>query len=120
MPRKSTNKKPIARTPYHRKKDIGFCQQLWVHFTHCFVQNHFWRRLLFGLMALLIAVTGSMYAIGQWYIYRNRNTPLTVGATFIPDYARYYDLEPHETLSAIINDLGVKRLRLVSYWENIE
>ncbi len=61
-----------------------------------------------------------MYGIAQWYIYKNRNTPLTIGATFIPDYARYYDLDPQETLSAIINDLGVKRLRLVSYWENIE
>lgn len=71
-------------------------------------------------MALVIFSIGSMYAIAQWYIYSNRNQPLTIGATFIPDYARYYGLEPKETLGAIIDDLGIKRVRLVSYWENIE
>ncbi len=61
-----------------------------------------------------------MYALAQWYIYENRNTPVTYGATFIADYARHYELDPQETMTAIIDELGIKRLRLVSYWENIE
>jgi hypothetical protein len=45
---------------------------------------------------------------------------LRLGATFISDYARYFDLDPQETLRAIFTDLNVKHVRFVSYWEDIE
>lgn len=61
-----------------------------------------------------------MYGIAQWYINKYKNQPLVVGATFIPNYARYFDLDPEETMRAIIDDLGIKRLRLVGYWSDIE
>lgn len=116
MPKKKTP----PHKPHRKAKNIGFWQQLWGSFTDWSVRKHFWKRLFLGFTALLLLTVGSMYALAQWYIYRGRNTPLVVGATFIPDYARYYKLDPKETMAAIIDDLGVKRLRLVSYWENIE
>lgn len=61
-----------------------------------------------------------MYGMANWYYWKHRNTPVTLGATFIPDYAESYGLDPEQTMDAIINDLGVKRLRLVSYWNNGE
>lgn len=61
-----------------------------------------------------------MYGVAQWYIYRHKSQPLTVGATFIPDYARHFGLNPIETMQAMIDDLGLKRLRLVSYWDKGE
>jgi len=113
-------KKIHSRKIIVKNRDVGLWQVIWGRFTKWSIRNHFWKRLFLGFMALLILTVSSMYALGQWYIYRGRNTPLTIGATFVPDYARYFGLDPKETLSAIIDDLGVKRIRLVSYWENIE
>jgi hypothetical protein len=43
-----------------------------------------------------------------------------LGVSFIADYASYLGLDPHTTYQAILNDLHVKHLRLVSYWSDIE
>jgi hypothetical protein len=71
------------------------------------------------MIAALINFSG-MYIVAQWYIWQNRNKPVELGATFIPDYAERLGTDPKETLSAILYDLDVKNLRLVSYWDNIE
>lgn len=60
------------------------------------------------------------YGVAEWYIQKHRKEPLSYGATFIADYARSLDLDAKETLNAIISDLNIKQLRLVSYWKNIE
>lgn len=58
-----------------------------------------------------------MYSIAQWYIQSNKDKPTTIGATFTADYARYFGLNPEETMNAIITDLGIRHFRLVSYWD---
>lgn len=68
------------------------------------------------LLALLVLTTVIMYGVAQWYINKHKNEPLNIGATFIPQYARHLGLNPEETLQASIDDLGLKRFRLVSYW----
>ncbi len=90
--------------------------------THDFL---WFNRSKFGKIVVVFAVisslmVSSMYGISQWYIIRHRNIPLNIGATFIPNYAKYFDLDPQETMDAMINDLGVRRFRLVSYWDDIE
>ncbi len=42
------------------------------------------------------------------------------GASFSVPYAQYLGLDPKECLSAAINDLNVRRLRLMSYWNRLE
>ncbi len=64
--------------------------------------------------------TAGMYGVAERYIWKHRNEPLKIGATFIPDYSRRFGLDPQETMDAMINDLGIKQFRLVSYWKNIE
>ncbi len=61
-----------------------------------------------------------MYGIARWYIHSHRNEPLDIGATFVPDYARYFGLDPKETYGAMLDDLEIRTVRLVSYWDNIE
>ncbi len=71
--------------------------------------------IVFGLViGLLIS---SSYGLAYWYQQKHKNEPLVLGATFTANYARYFDLEPKEVLSAMINDLGIRRFRLVSYWD---
>lgn len=76
-----------------------------------------WNRICASILAVLLVSVIFMYALAQFYIYKHRDVPVEFGATFIPRYARYYDLDAEETLAAIIDDLGVKRLRLVTYWD---
>lgn len=61
-----------------------------------------------------------MYSVAEWYIWQNRGKPTELGATFISDYATRLGVDPHETLYATIHELGVKNIRLVSYWKTIE
>ncbi|HEU4610085.1 MAG TPA: hypothetical protein VFS31_18325, partial [Chitinophagaceae bacterium] len=77
-------------------------------------KNTWLRRLLISLIIIITLALSSMYGIAQWYIHRHSGEPLTIGATFIPDYAKSLGVDPKETLDAMISDLGVKRLRLVS------
>ncbi len=71
-----------------------------------------------GVIALLITsvITSGMYGIGYWYQQKHSPEQLVFGATFVPNYSRYFENEPKQVLSAMINDLGIKRYRLVSYW----
>lgn len=109
---KSTLKKPA--------KSAGFWQVFWYRLSDWSVRHKFWQRLAFGLVALMLLAAGSMWGLAQWYIARHKDEPLVVGATFIPNYARYYELDPQATLKAIVTDLGIKHVRLVSYWSDIE
>lgn len=73
-----------------------------------------------AFLALLMLSVGGMWGIAQWYIHKHQNEPLQLGVTFIPSYARYFELDPQSTLRAIFDDLGVKHVRVVSYWEDGE
>lgn len=113
MPRKV--QKHEADTPSRRGllgRIGGWAKKWW--------QRSIWYKILIVLLALSVAAITVMYSIAQWYIATERSKPLQVGATFIPDYAASLGLEPTETLDAMINDLGVRHFRFVSYWENGE
>ncbi len=72
------------------------------------------------LMLIVFFVVSTMYGIARWYIWQNQDRPMVVGVTFIPSYARYYDLDPKQTMRALIDELNVKQFRLVSYWDESE
>ncbi|HET7673534.1 MAG TPA: beta-galactosidase [Candidatus Saccharimonadales bacterium] len=78
------------------------------------------RGLLITFASLLVVSVAGMYGIARWYIAKHSHEPLVIGATFVPDYARGFGVDPQETLDAVIKDLGIKRLRLVSYWNDGE
>lgn len=61
-----------------------------------------------------------MYGIALWYQHSQKSKPTTLGVSFIADYANYLGVDAHQTYQAILNDLHVKQLRLVSYWNDIE
>jgi hypothetical protein len=78
--------------------------------------GYVWRR---GL-AIIIVLTGAMYSVGQWYIHKHGKEPLVLGASFIPDYAQSFGIDPKDTLNAMLSDLKLRQVRLVSYWSDIE
>lgn len=90
--------------------------KLWVYLW----PRSIWRRILHTIAALLIAFTAGMYGVAEWYIHKHNNEPLILGTSFIPSYAESFGLDPRETLNAILGDLKMKQVRLVSYWKDIE
>jgi len=80
----------------------------------------FWHRFWAVVMAFVFFIYAAVYGTAQWYILKHRSEPLKLGATFIPDYAAALELDPEETLDAMINDLEVRQFRFVSYWKNGE
>lgn len=92
---------------------------------HLLIHNLWQNRSKFGKTLVIFSfiaaiITSSAYGIGYWYQQKHKNEPLKIGTTFVPNYSRYFESEPKEVLSAMINDLGIKRYRLVSYWNNHE
>ncbi|MBA3757659.1 hypothetical protein H0X09_02240 [Candidatus Saccharibacteria bacterium] len=79
-----------------------------------------WHRILIVFFAISILFTGTGYGIGQWYINKHKSEPLVFGTTFISNYAESFGLDPKQTMAAILGDLEIKRIRLVSYWKEIE
>lgn len=83
-------------------------------------RQNWWHKTWMIVAALVVVAVAGMYGIARWYIWSQRDKPLEMGLSFIPDYARSLGLDPKETMDAMTDDLGVKRFRLVSYWSNIE
>lgn len=79
-----------------------------------------WQKAALVLLALILLVASTMYGIGRWYVARHSDTPMTWGVSFVPSYAEYLELDPQETMQAIIDDLDITRFRLVSHWSSIE
>jgi len=46
--------------------------------------------------------------------------PITFGITYSDRYAESLGLDPHVTYEALLNDLGVRKVRLPVYWDRIE
>jgi hypothetical protein len=79
-------------------------------------QRSIWNKILIVFSALLILWTGTLFGISQWYIASTKDEPYKYGVTFIPGYAEYFGLDPKDTMQAMIDELGVRQFRLVSYW----
>ncbi|MEX2007062.1 MAG: hypothetical protein WD877_02780 [Candidatus Saccharimonadales bacterium] len=79
-----------------------------------------WRRAGLILVMIVLVWFAMMWLVAQWYIAKHNDEPLVLGTTYISDYAESLGLEPKETLEAILDDLNMKHIRLVSYWKEIE
>lgn len=118
MPQKHTAKTTKIQDASRRNQvQIRFLKR---HFDWLIPANKWLRRGLYGLVAAVVLFVSSSYGIAYWYQQKHKHEPLSMGVTFIPNYAEYFGLNEQDTLRAILDDLGVKRLRLVSYWKDIE
>ena len=92
--------------------------------TKSYIKRHaFVRWVLYIIGTLLAALALFLLVIYLFFIFYNtkhKNESRTYGVTFISSYARYFDLDPKETMLALRDDLGFKRFRLFSYWKEIE
>lgn len=78
------------------------------------------RKILFVLASLAIISILVLRLTALKYQYSHKDEPVQFGTTFISSRARELSLDPKETFTAITQNLGIKKLRLVSYWSEIE
>lgn len=90
------------------------------HFLPQWPRSRWGRRLALSGLSLLVLSIISMYGIARWYQSTVDDTPQVIGASFVPAYAASFGLDPKETLDAMVSDLNIRHLRLVSYWNQIE
>lgn len=76
-----------------------------------------WQRVLLGILLACVLFVSFMYCLSTWYRLKHRSEPLRLGASFSATYAESMNLDSKETLEAMFKDLGIKRIRLVSYWK---
>lgn len=77
--------------------------------------------MFFILAAVIIIAAFSVF----WVIRKNAPAesaggPIAWGVTFSAPYARYFDLDWKKVYIDILDDLGVRALRIPAYWEEIE
>ncbi len=87
--------------------------------------KNYWRanlghRVFLIFVVFLVVIVASMFGISKWYAWTTRNQPMVFGTSFIPAYASSLGIDPKETMDALINEVGIRQFRLVSYWNQIE
>ena len=90
------------------------------HWFLTYWRRNWFHKTLVVLTVLCMVTVGVMYGIARWYMWEQSSKPMVVGASFIPDYAKSLGVDPKETLDAMLDDLDIQQLRLVSYWDKIE
>ncbi len=70
-----------------------------------------WHKVASVVVVILLLTLGTMYGIARWYIWSEHSKPLTLGATFVPDYAQSLGVDPKKTMDALITDLHNKQFR---------
>jgi len=72
------------------------------------------KKILAGVVLFAVLITAI------YFVYVPRREDVKYGVTFSKDYAQHLGLDWKETYLALLDDAGVKRLRLPSYWTEIE
>jgi hypothetical protein len=112
-----TKSKPKSRKHHNSGAALKPAQKA---YNTAWGHRHWTNRIMIVLMTIVMLFVGSSYGVATWYIQKHAKEPLLYGTTFIPRYARYFDLDPQETMTALLDEVGFKRFRLVSYWDDIE
>lgn len=83
-------------------------------------RKNLWHKIITVFVIAIAVSLGTMYGIARWYIAEQANQPYAWGTTFVASYAQYLGLDPAQTLHAILTDMKISNIRLVSYWDEIE
>lgn len=72
---------------------------------------------------MIIILVAIVFIGGVWYVARPvepSSTPTTYGVSFAARYARELGLDPRQAYLALLDDVGVRHVRLSAYWDEIE
>ncbi len=72
--------------------------------------------LLLGLIVLALM----FFFIAKAYDRINSSSPVIFGVTFSPDYAKTLGFDPKKIYQQMFQDLKIKKIRLLAYWDTLE
>ncbi len=75
-----------------------------------------WRRIILILVGVIAVLGTSLFLLA----HKERPTSITYGMSFNTPYARELGLDWQEVYDAILDDLGVRHLRLAAHWPMVE
>lgn len=75
-----------------------------------------WKKIVLGIVALLALLAATVYLLAQ----KPAPERIVYGMSFNTIYANELGLDWQETYDAILDDLGVRHLRLASHWPMVE
>lgn len=102
------------------KKTLSTLWRIARHFLPAWPSSKWGKRVAISSLAIVLVAVAGMYSISRWYVWTTDDKPQIVGASFVPSYASHFGLDPKDTLDAMLTDLDIKHLRLVSYWNETE
>lgn len=95
------------------KQTPKYLKSIWVSFNKL-------QKLLFSLALITIILILGMRLSAYKYQHAESSKDYQFGTTFVSGQAEHYGLDPKETYTAILDDLKMKDIRLVSYWSEGE
>lgn len=113
-------KKPASAHPKKGLKKNPKVRDLASRVWQWWCRRRWWQQTILLVAIAFVIFIGNLYIMSLWYRWKHDSEPLRYGVTFSAPYAKYLGVNPHETLDALIHDLGIKNYRLMSYWEDIE
>lgn len=109
MPKQTGHKNFLQRSiPWFRK----LLANIWSYIKH-----HLWLKILLGILAVLIF---SVMTLGIAHRIKHRDDPVQIGVSFSQQYAQELGNDWQENYLALLGDLNIKKLRLMSYWDKNE
>lgn len=75
-----------------------------------------WKKIVYSILGVIVVATFALWILAQ----KPAPETITYGMSFNTPYARELGLEWQEAYDAIIDDLGVRHLRLAAHWPMIE
>ncbi len=83
-------------------------------------RRHFAFRVGITLVLVTCAVFATVVSVGRTRL-QTSEVPQEFGVTFSPRMVRFYgNNDPIAAFHAVLNDLGVRRIRLPIYWDDVE
>lgn len=77
-------------------------------------------RIMLIFLSALVLWVASLYGVARWYQNKQQNKPVALGVSYSFRIAREYGYDPKVAYQALLEDMGVRRFRLMSYWDEIE
>lgn len=75
-----------------------------------------WKKIVIGLLIMLLLTSGLLF----WLAQKPKPEQITYGMSFNTLYARELGLDWREVYDAILDELGVRHLRLAAHWPMVE
>ncbi len=105
--------KKIADKTLPSRKFFRFFVVIWRKILHFFWHTKTGRFLIFAFLAWLIFAI----SVVTWYQVRHWNDKTELGVTYSLKYADELGIDWQDGFTALLEDVGFRRVRLMSYWD---